>query len=56
MTSTVDGGPPQRLRQIRVSVGHFSEIVVLTTGTWRFRVTTPFGRTAVAFTLEERVH
>jgi hypothetical protein len=56
VTASVDGGPGQRLRQIRVSAGHFSEIVVLTPGTWRFAVATPFGRTPVAFTIEQSVH
>ena len=56
VSARVDGGPAQRLRQLRVSAGHFSEIVVLTPGTWHFSVTTPFGATPVAFTIEQSVH
>ena len=33
----------QTLRQLYVSPGHFSDIVVLAPGTWRFVVTTRFG-------------
>jgi heavy metal translocating P-type ATPase len=51
---TVTAGPagtaPQFLRQIRVSPGHYSEIVYLTPGTWTFHVRTPYGRTPVSFT------
>ncbi|HLH29266.1 MAG TPA: cation-translocating P-type ATPase, partial [Acidimicrobiales bacterium] len=51
VTASVDGGPPRPLRQIRVSRGHFSEVVVLSPGHWRFRATTPFGRRHVTFTV-----
>jgi heavy metal translocating P-type ATPase len=44
------GAAPQFLRQLRVSPGHFSEIVYLTPGTWTFHVVTPYGRTHVSFT------
>ena len=37
------GGPLRTLRQLTVSPGHFTEIVVLTPGAWRFHVTTSFG-------------
>jgi cation-transporting ATPase V/Cu+-exporting ATPase len=56
VTASVDGGTPQRLRQLRVAAGHFSEIVVLTPGDWRFRVTTPFGSPTVSFTVRTTVH
>ncbi len=56
VSASVDGGPAQRLRQLRVGAGHFSEIVVLTPGTWHFSVTTPFGAAPVAFTIEQSVH
>ena len=39
-----EGTQLETLRQLKVSPGHFSEIVVLEPGTWRFVVTTPFGR------------
>jgi copper-transporting P-type ATPase V len=55
VTASLDGGPAQRLRQLRVSVGHFSEIVVLTGGNWRFQVTSPFGARTVAFTVLQHV-
>ena len=49
------GRPAQILRQLTVSTGHFTEIVVLTAGTWHFRVVTPFGRAPVTFTLDHVV-
>jgi hypothetical protein len=56
VTATTGGGAPQPLRQIKVSAGHFSEIVVLSSGTWHFHVTTHFGDTSVHFTVETSVH
>ena len=56
VTASRDGGTPQRLRQLRVETGHYSEIVELTPGTWRFHVTTPFGDTPVSFTVTTTVH
>ncbi len=50
VTAASAGGTPRLLRQLTVSPGHFSEIVVLTPGTWRFTVTTPFGAHPVSFT------
>ena len=50
VTATTAGGTPHLLRQLTVSAGHFSEVVVLTPGTWRFTVDTPFGAHAVSFT------
>ena len=44
VTAGVDGGPPQVLRQLKVSTGHFTDFVVLTPGQWRFHVTATFGR------------
>ncbi len=49
------GRPGQILRQLTVSTGHFTEIVVLTAGTWHFRVVTPFGSAPVTFTLDHVV-
>jgi soluble P-type ATPase len=49
------GAPLETLRQLTVGPGHFSEIVVLTPGTWRFHVTTPFGTKTVSFTLRHTV-
>lgn len=48
------GAPLQTLRQLTVSPGHYSEIVVLYPGTWRFVVTTAFGSRTVTFT-QQRV-
>jgi hypothetical protein len=46
------GGTPVPLRQLRVSEGHFSEVLVVGgPGPWRFRVTTPYGRSTVSFTV-----
>jgi hypothetical protein len=50
VTAAPAGGTPRLLRQLTVSAGHFSEVVVLTPGTWRFTVTTPFGAHTVSFT------
>ncbi len=50
VTAAPAGGTPHLLRQLTVSAGHFSEVVVLTPGTWRFTVDTPFGAHAVSFT------
>ncbi len=50
VTAAPLGGLPHLLRQLTVSAGHFSDVVVLTPGTWRFTVSTPFGAHAVSFT------
>jgi hypothetical protein len=50
VTAAPAGGTPRLLRQLTVSADHFSDIVVLTPGTWRFTVSTPFGAHAVSFT------
>jgi hypothetical protein len=50
VTAGPAGGSSHLLRQLTVSPGHFSEVVVLTPGTWRFSVTTPYGRHPVSFT------
>jgi hypothetical protein len=49
VTAGVAGSAPQFLRQIKVSAGHFSEVVYLTPGTWTFHVRTPYGRSSVSF-------
>ncbi len=36
------GSSPQQLRQVTVSPGHFTDIVLLTPGSWRFNVTGTF--------------
>jgi heavy metal translocating P-type ATPase len=51
VTAAPDGGTPTTLRQITVSAGHFSEVVVLTPGPWRFAVTTPYGTRTLSFTV-----
>lgn len=50
VTAAAAGGTPHLLRQLTVGPAHFSEVVVLTPGTWRFTVTTPFGAHTVSFT------
>jgi heavy metal translocating P-type ATPase len=55
VTASQNGGPGLFLRQLRVSTGHFSDIVVLAPGRWAFNVTSPFGRRTVSFTIHLRV-
>ena len=50
-----EGTQLETLRQLKVSPGHFSEIVVLEPGTWRFVVTTPFGSRTVSFSQRHTV-
>ena len=50
VTAGTAGSVPQTLPQLRVSPGHFSEIVYLTPGTWTFHVRTPYGHSSVSFT------
>ncbi|MGB7052898.1 MAG: HAD-IC family P-type ATPase, partial [Acidimicrobiales bacterium] len=51
VTASQNGGPGLFLRQLRVSTGHFSDIVVLAPGRWAFEVTSPFGHRTVSFTI-----
>jgi soluble P-type ATPase len=51
VTAGVDGRQAQALRQFEVSPGHFSDVVVLSAGRWRFHVVSTFGHTPVAFTV-----
>jgi hypothetical protein len=55
VTAGVVGDRPQMLRQLKLSPGHYTEFVVLTSGHWRFHVRTPFGSTAVSFTVNQSV-
>jgi soluble P-type ATPase len=55
VTASVNGSTPQYLRQLKVSPGHFTDFVVLTSGRWRFRITTPFGGAPVTVTVVENV-
>jgi heavy metal translocating P-type ATPase len=55
VTASLDGGPPQVLRQLRVGAGHFSEIVVLTPGHWGFHTVARFGDTPVSFTVTRTI-
>jgi len=50
-----EGSQLQTLRQLTVSPGHFTDFVVLTAGTWRFVVTTPFGPRTVSFSQRHAV-
>ncbi len=49
VTAARDGGAPEVVRQLKLSPGHFSAVVVLSSGRWRLAVTSPFGRTTVRF-------
>ena len=51
VTAARAGGTPRLLRQLTVSPGHFSEVVVLTPGPWSFAVTTRYGAGTVSFTV-----
>ena len=51
VTAAPVGGSPRALRRLTVGPGHFSEVVVLTPGSWRFAVTTPYGTRTLSFTV-----
>jgi len=52
VTAAPAGGARVPLRQLTVGAGHFSEIVVVgAAGPWHFRVTTPYGRSTLTFTV-----
>ncbi len=51
VTAAPRGGTPRPLRQLTVSPGHFSDVVVLTPGTWQFFVRTPYGAQTLSFTV-----
>jgi heavy metal translocating P-type ATPase len=53
--ASVDNSPPQRLRQLRVGAGHFTEFVVLRPGTWTFDVTTQYGPRRITFTVTKTI-
>ncbi len=55
VTAGADGSSPQVLRQLRLSPGHFSAIVVLSQGTWRFHVTGTFAHRPVSFTVTRAI-
>jgi len=40
---------------LKLSPGHFTDFVVLTSGRWPFHVRTPFGGQSVSFTLVHAV-
>jgi heavy metal translocating P-type ATPase len=56
VTASSDGASPRVLRQLTVSTGHFSDIVVLAPGTWRFHVVSRFGRSPVSFDFTRIIH
>ena len=47
--ASVAGGPPQNLRQLRLSPGHYTEFVLLQPGRSTFHVVATFGSTPVSF-------
>ncbi len=55
VTAAPMGGSPEPLRQLTVGPGHFTEILVLTPGTWHFRVVTPLGPIRATATFAHRV-
>ncbi len=55
VTAAMNGGPAHLLRQLRVSTGHYSEIVVLSPGRWVFGASTRFGHRPVSFTVHLNV-
>jgi heavy metal translocating P-type ATPase len=55
VTASVNGVPATVVRQLKVSTGHFSEIVVLSPGRWQFHVRTRFGSGPVSFTVTRTV-
>jgi heavy metal translocating P-type ATPase len=48
-------GSMQTLPQLQISPGHYSAIVVLTAGTWRFHVSAVFAHQPVSFTVTRAV-
>lgn len=55
VTASVDDGPYQVLRQLKLTTGHFTEIVVITPGRWRFHAVGTFGRAPISFTVTRSV-
>jgi heavy metal translocating P-type ATPase len=51
VTASLPGGPPQPLRQLRLSPGHFVAYPTLGRGTWRFSVTATIGGRHVPFSV-----
>ncbi len=49
VTVRLDPGVPERLRQIKIASGHFTELVVLRPGRWQVHVRTRFGPASVSF-------
>jgi hypothetical protein len=55
VTASLNGDPATVLRQFKVSTGHYSDIVVLSPGRWRFAVRTNFGSGRVSFNVARTV-
>jgi hypothetical protein len=55
VTASENGGPATVQRQLKLSPGHFSAIVVLSPGRWRFHVASAFGSDRVSFVLNHTV-
>jgi len=55
VTAAHDGGAPQRLRQFKLSRGHYVDFVMITPGNWRFSVATRFGHRPVTFEVTRTV-
>ena len=55
VTAGMTGGPATARPELRLGPGHFSAVVVLATGTWRFHVTATFAHQPVSFTVTRDV-
>jgi len=55
VTASYEGGPPQVLHQYTVSPGHYVDIVILTSGTWQFSVSTTIDHRPVTFSVTRTV-
>jgi heavy metal translocating P-type ATPase len=55
VTATLEGGRSELLPQLKVAPGHFSDIVQLSSGHWRFDVHSRFGPSRVSFTVNQTV-
>ncbi len=55
VTASLDGRAPLRLRQYALSPDHYVDFVVVTPGTWHFRVSTHVGHRPVTFGIPRTV-
>lgn len=55
VTAAHDGHPLVVLRQLRFGPSHYSELVTLTPGPWRFVITSPYGGKTITVRLHQNV-